>query len=267
MSTFAVVTFPDEKKAYEGVRAFKQLHDEGSITLYGFAVVQRGADGKIAVKEQQTEPPIGTGVGALVLGLTGLFAGGPAGAAIGLGAGTALGALGDVFNLGVGDEFLESVSRELTPGKTAVVAEVSEEWITPLDARMEASGGTVLREVRDDFIDDEIQKRIDKRKAELAQRRAERAAARAEKVEAMKNEVSKAEQKLRAAADDAGERMKRNREETEAKIQALQNQAKKASADAKSRIDARIAEIRADQKQRLGKLEQARKLAQEALRP
>lgn len=68
----------------------------------------------------------------------------------------------------------------------------------------------------------------------------------------------RAEQKLRAAADAAGERMKRYSEETEAK---------KASADAKSRIDARIAEIRADQKQRLGKLEQARKLAQEALRP
>jgi len=61
--------------------------------------------------------------------------------------------------------------------------------------------------------------------------------------------------------------MKRYSEETEAKIQALQDQAKKASADAKLRIDARIAEIRADQKQRLAKLEQARKLAQEALRP
>jgi len=64
----------------------------------------------------------------------------------------------------------------------------------------------------------------------------------------------RAEQKLRAAADAAGERMKRYSEETEAKIQALRDQAKKASADAKSRIDARIAEVRADQKQRLANL-------------
>jgi len=267
MSTFVVVAFPDEKKAYEGVRAIKQLHDEGSVTLYSHAVLQRNADGKIAVKEGQPEWLVGTGTGALVGGLTGLFAGGPVGAAIGLSAGTALGAFGDLFNLGVSGDFLDAISKELAPGKTAVVAEISEEWVTPLDARMEAIGGTVMREVRDDFIDDQIQKRIDKRKAELAQRRAELTAAHAEKSEAIKQKVSKAEQKLRAAADQAGERMKRYAEETDAKIQALQDQAKKASTDAKSRIDARIAETRADQKQRLAKLEQARKLAQEALRP
>ena len=44
-------------------------------------------------------------------------------------------------------------------------------------------------------------------------------------------------------------------------------QAKQPSAGAKSRIDARIADVRADQTQRLAKLAQAGKLAQGALRP
>jgi len=38
-------------------------------------------------------------------------------------------------------------------------------------------------------------------------------------------------------------------------------------ADAKGRIDERISKVRADQKQRIGKLEEAWKLTREALRP
>jgi len=266
MSKFAVVIFADEKKAYEGVRALKELDQEGMLTLYSNAVVARSPEGLVAVKERQTGGALGTAVGALVGGLIGMFAG-PAGVAVGLGGGSVLGAFRDLFNLGVSSEFIETISKELAPGKAAVIAEISEEWVTPLDGRMEALGGVVIREWRDDFIDDELQRSIDKEKAELAQRRAEFAAARAEKADAMKRAVSKAEQKLRAAADKANARIKHYREETEAKIQALEDRAKKASAETKGRIDARIAEIRADQKQRVGKLEQAWKLTQEALRP
>jgi len=265
MNQFIVVVFPNESKADEGWRVLKELHAEGGLTVYSSGVIQRNAAG-ITLRGAQIEEPLGTAGGALVGVLAGL-AGGPVAGVAGAVGGTFVGALRDLFDMGVGEAFLQSVMRELAPGKSAVVAEVEEEWVSPLDARMESIGGSVTREWRYDFVDDQVQKQVDKRKAELGQRRAERAAARADKIEAMKEAVSKAEQKLRAAADDAGERMKRYREETEARVQALQDQAKKASADAKSRIDARIAEIRADQKQRLAKLEQARKLAQEALRP
>jgi len=265
MNQFIAVVFPDEKKAYEGWRALKELHVEGGLTVYSIGLIRRD-DAGFLLREAQTEGPVGTAGGTLLGVLAGLL-GGPITGVLATVGGTFLGALRDLFNMGVSEEFLQSVAGELSPGKAAVVAEVEEEWVSPLDARMESLDGNVIREWRYDFIDDTIQKRIDKRKAELAQRRAEHAAARAEKAEAMKHEVSNAEHKLRAAADAAGERMKRYSEETEAKIQALQDQAKKASADAKLRIDARIAEIRADQKQRLAKLEQARKLAQEALRP
>ena len=267
MSKFVFTVFPDEAKAYEGVRALKALHLEGSVTLYSHAVVQRDAQGVFSVKEKQTEGPIGTGVGALVGGLIGLF-GGPVGLAVGLGGGTVLGALRDLLNMGLSNEFLETVSRELTPGRTAVVAEVSEEWVTPLDTRMEALGGSVVREMREDFIDGEIEKRIADLKWVVARRKAERAAAKAEKMEAkLKKEVTKAEEKLQDIAEKARERVKHYKEEIDAKIYALQEQASKTSPDAKSRIEERIAEMRAEQSQRTGKLEQARKLTQEALNP
>ena len=87
------------------------------------------------------------------------------------------------------------------------------------------------------------------------------------KVETMKEAANKAEQCLRAAVDSANARVKRCHEEAEAKIHALQDQVKKARADAKSRIDERIAEIRANEKRRVAKLEQAWKLTHQALRP
>jgi hypothetical protein len=47
----------------------------------------------------------------------------------------------------------------------------------------------------------------------------------------------------------------------------LQDQAATANADAKTKIDQRTAEIRADHDQRSAKLKQARALAKEALAP
>ena len=266
MSKFVVVIFPDDKAASEGLRALKDLHAEGTITLYSNAVVQRSAEGLLSVKEEQTAVPVGVGVGALLGGLIGLFAG-PVGAVAGLTGGTGLGALRDLFNLGVSDDFLATISNELSPGKTALVAEIAEEWITPLDTRMSALGGIVIREYREDFIDEQLKRHIEDRKEELVQRKAEFAAARAEKRETMKAAVTNAQQKLHAATDKARERAKHYHEETQAKIHALEDQAKKAQADAKARINERIAEIRADQKQRADKLKEAWSLTKEALRP
>jgi len=266
MSTFVVIVFPDEKSSYDGLRAVDALHDEGTITLYSSAIIQRNADGPVWVKEQHGEGPIATCLCTLAGGLIGLFAG-PVGWAVGMGAGTVLGALRDLFNLGVSNEFLDAVCKALTPGKVALAAEISEENVAPLNSRMASLGGIVIRELRDDFIDDEIGKRISRAKSELAQRRGEHAAARAEHIEALKQEVTKADQRLRAAADDASVRIKRYREETEAKVRTLQDQAKKASSEARAWIDKRIAEMYADGQLRIDKLEQAWKLTQEALKP
>lgn len=265
-SKFVIVAFRDEKQAYEGVRALRDLHGEGTISLYGQAVVQRGADGSVSVKEAQSEGPIGTGVGALVGALMGLFAG-PGGAVIGMTIGTAVGASRDLFSLGVSSDFIDSVGKQLPPGGTALVAEISEDWLTPLDSRMEAIGGTVLREWRDDYVDDEMQKSIDRARVEFTQRRAELAAATAEKKEALKKQVAKAEQNLRSALDRIETRLDRHGREAEAKVHALQEQAKKAGAETKTRIEQRMAAIRADHAKRRTKLEQAAKLAQEALKP
>ena len=266
MSKFIVISVPTEQKAYDAVEALKDLHADGSLTLYGYAVVQRAADGKMVVKDEWGEGPLGTGVGALVGGFVGLL-GGPVGGAIGLGAGSVAGALHDLFEVGVSDDFLTSVTRKLAPGNTAVAAEISEDWITPLDLRAEALGASVIRETRMDLVDERIGKRLDQFKAEVAQRKKERAAAKAEKMDAkLANEISESEEKLRAELDKAHARMERARQETKAKIDALRAQASKATPDVRRRIEERIADMQSDDDQRTDKLEQAYRLSQQALR-
>jgi hypothetical protein len=171
------------------------------------------------------------------------------------------------FSLGVSSDFIATIGKQLPPGSTALVAEQSEEWQAPLDSRMEAIGGTVLREWRDDYVDDEMQRRADTARLEYTLARAELAAAVAEKKDALKKQLAKAEQSLRSAVDRMETRMEWYGREAEAKVHALQEQAKHAAADSKARIAQRIAAIRADHAQRKAKLEQAGKLAREALRP
>jgi uncharacterized membrane protein len=256
VSKFVVAVFPTEAKAYDGTRAMRDLQAEGSLMLYGMAVVAKAADGTLAVKETADKGPLGTGVGALTGGLIGLI-GGPAAAAAGLAGGTLIGSWSDLFDLGVGRDFLDKVSRELTPGKTAVVAEVDEDWVTPLDTRVEAIGGTVLRQGRADFEHEQAQEEVNASKAELAELQAEYRQAREEHKAKLKARIDEALAKMRSRAAQAKEKRDRLQRETEAKIKALQEQRVRAKADDKAKYEQRIANLRADYDRRADKLVRA----------
>jgi uncharacterized membrane protein len=279
MSTFAVMVFEDEKKAYEGLHALQQLHGEGSLTVWGADVVQRAADGKISVVKSDDAGPLGTGLGALTGGLLGLF-GGPVGAAIGATAGAAAGALGDIFHLGVTEEFLLGVERELAPGKFAVIADISEEWVAPLDSRMAELGAKVVREDRLAFAEDALEKRVNARGARLAQLKAERVRQKAErakeragtKAEAMMQkllaeEIEDERRKLEKIAEKSEKRLDSAKQELAAKVDALLVQASGAKPEVRTRIEQRIADVRNEFTEREQKLQRARELTQQALQP
>jgi uncharacterized membrane protein len=154
MSKFVVVIFPDEAKAQEGMCALRELHAEGSLTSYSEAVLTKNADGKVSMTQEEGPGPRGTALGALLGGLVGLL-GGPAVALLDAAGGALMGGWRDVLNLGIGTDFVDEVSRELRPGRSAVVAEVDEDRVTPLDTRMEALGGVVFRQWRADFEDEQ----------------------------------------------------------------------------------------------------------------
>ncbi len=263
MSKFVVTTFDSEPKAYEGKHAFTALHAEGDLTLYGLAVVTKDADGKLSVKEAPDELT-GTAVGSLVGALVGVL-GGPAGVIAGLSLGMLLGSITDLLDVGVGADFLDKVSRELAPGKAAVIAEVDEDWVTPLNTRMEAIGGSVVREWRSDFEDAEIEKDSAARKAELAQLKAELAQSGAEARAKLQERISEVKAKLDELSKHAQTRSQELETETNAKIRALNDQIAKANAENKTRIKERLVKVRADHDRRVAKLKQAGALIKEAL--
>lgn len=263
MSKFVVATFSTEAKAYEGTRALKDLHAEGELTLYGLAVITKDAGGKLSIKEEPDDLP-GTAVGSLVGALVGVL-GGPAGVLVGMTAGMMFGSISDLLNIGVGTDFLNKVSGELAPGKAAVIAEVDEDWVTPLNTRMEAIGGTVAREWRSDFEDLQVAKETAARKAELAQLKAELAQASAETKAKLQTRIKEVKAKLDELSGQAQTKLQKLENDTNAKVNALNGQITKASTETKSRIKQRLAELRADHDRRAAKLREAGSLIKEAL--
>ena len=121
MSKLVVVMFPDAATLQRATGALKKVRAEGSIKLYASTVVARDPNGKLSIQEVTKEGLGGAAVGA--------FIGGSA----------------DLTNEGVDTEFAEKISRELAPGKSAVVAEVDNEGVVAFEALMKSIGGTVVR--------------------------------------------------------------------------------------------------------------------------
>ena len=263
MDNMLVVVFDSERQAYEGSRALKELHDEGTITLYAQTVIANDSDGKASVKQSETQGPLGTAVGVLTGSLVGAL-GGPVGMAAGAALGTLGGATFDYATTMVGTDFLEEAANQLAPGKAAVVAEVGEEWTLPLDTRMEAVGGTVLRRTRIDVMDAQISRDIDAMDAGLAALDAEYDQAAAEDKAKLESKIASMKGKLQQTHDRARASVEATHQEAQAKLAAVREQAAHAHAQRVQDLEKREKEVEATYKERTAKLEQADALRQQA---
>jgi uncharacterized membrane protein len=205
MDRMLVVVFDNETNAYQGKKALQELANEGSIGVYAYAVLSKKADGTATIKQGDDSGPIGTLVGTAFGSLIGLL-GGPVGVVAGATAGMSVGATADLSNAALGGDFLDDVTKVLKPNKVALVAEIDEEWVTPVDTRMEAIGGQVFRrsvaEVQDKIQDEHVAAI----KADLAQMKAEHAQARAEHKSKLQEKINALETKLQAQLQNAKQR-------------------------------------------------------------
>lgn len=243
MEKMLVVVFDDEKKAYEGSRALNQLDAEGSITIHAESVIQKNADGKVSVKQVEGDFPIRTLGGTAIGSLIGLL-GGPIGFGIGASAGALAGMVSDLNVAGVDASFLDDVSTQLKLGKSAVVADISEEWVTPVDTRVEALGGVAFRAARSSVESDQRTRDQAELRAEIDALKAEHAQARAERKAKLQARIDHLNAKLHDTVEQANRRSEEIRRETEAKVQGLQQKAAKAQGDVKAALNARATQIR-----------------------
>lgn len=175
---------------------------------------------------------------------------------IGAVAGALAGSLDDLSVAGVDAEFLDDTAAALTPGKCAVIVHISEEWITPVDTRMEALGGAVVRSARTRVEDEQRARDVAALRAEIDQLKAEHARAQADRKAKLQAKIDQLTVKLQAKLDQAKQRPERIKSETEAKVQALQKKAAKAQGDIKATLDARAKRIREEYEQSVAKQKQ-----------
>jgi uncharacterized membrane protein len=231
MDRMLVVVFDNEVKAYEGKRALLQLDGDGSISVYAYAVLTKHADGTATVKQGDDGGPIGTLLGTSFGSLIGLL-GGPVGLAIGAATGLAAGGAVDLDNARIGDDFIDDVTKVLTPNKVAVVAEIDEDWTTPVDTRMEAAGGTVFRRAVSEVKHTIHEENVAAMKADLAQMKAEHAKAHADRKAKLQEKINQLDSKIQAQLQRAKDRREAAERQAQAKVQVLK--AKAAAAKAKA---------------------------------
>jgi uncharacterized membrane protein len=167
MVNYIAVVFDSDKQAFDGLHALWNLDNHDDITVHGAAVIHRDAGGQVQVATKRNDigvrTAIGIGVGALLGALAGPI-GSAAGASIAAGtaagigaaAGGAVGLTADAVKAGEHDQAAFESGFVMNPGQSAVIAEVSESWTTPIDTAMEQRGGVVFRRdkgtVRDDSL-------------------------------------------------------------------------------------------------------------------
>ena len=150
---------------------------------------------------------------------------------------------------GVNADFLDDVSAKLTPGKWAIVSEISEDWITPVDTRMEVLGGTVFRTARANVEHEQYAKDVAAIKADIAQLKAEQAKSRADQKAKLQTKIDNLKEKLHAKLEQAKQRSSSKKKEAKAKVDALEKKAAKAKGERKAAIEARIADIKEKEKE------------------
>jgi uncharacterized membrane protein len=264
MNKMLVAIFEREAAAFEGISALKDLHRDGDISLYSFAVIAKDNTGRIELKQAADTGPVGTAVGLLTGSLIGIL-GGPVGMAVGASLGGLAGLVFDANKSGVDLTLLDETSNSLTAGKVAVLAEIDESWTTPVDTRLHKLGAIVFRRLRGEVVADQLSRESAALEADLKALNDELKQAAAENRTAIQKDIERVKTQIKATQDQAKARLDQAKAETEARVKALQDQAKAATGLAKARIEKRIAAVKADFETRSKKLSQAWTLTKEAL--
>jgi uncharacterized membrane protein len=232
--------------------------------LYDDAVVVKDANGKVVVREEPETSPLATLGGMVTGGLIGLL-GGPVGAAVGMSTGTLVGAAFDLTRDGIAQEFVEDAGARLEPGKVALIAEIDEDWQVPLDTRMEALGGKLIRHTKLQIDDLYMERDIEITQRELAALEAEKLekvkASQTEKArkeaEKLQGKIDATKSKLQEKENALTSKMQSVKEEGQDKVTALESQKATATAESKARLTRREADIRADYDKRIKRLQDA----------
>ncbi|MBK8984247.1 MAG: DUF1269 domain-containing protein [Ignavibacteria bacterium] len=266
MNKMLVAVFDNENKAHEGLTTLKSLHDNGDISLYASAVINKDANGKVHLKTAQDTEPIGTATGLFTGSLIGLL-GGPVGVAIGAATGTLIGLLFDEDHDSVNIEFVEEVSNAMTNGKTAVIAEIDEDWNIPVDTGLEPYNAIVFRRYRYEVVDQQLERESKAIADEFDALEEELKHANEERKAKIKASVTNLKNKAKATNEMLNKKINDIQKELDGKVKAIQDQINDANEKRKAKLQKRLGTLQEEYKVRMAKLKKASGLINEALGP
>lgn len=142
-----VASFDNVNAAYDAANAIKGLKDAGitDFKLKAGVMVSKDDLGNVSLVEDKSRPLVGTAVGTVGGALIGLIGGAP-GAAIGAMLGATTGLTGDAIVASLDADFVDSVTKDMRPGSTAVIVEADERSTRAVDDIVALGGGHVYRQ-------------------------------------------------------------------------------------------------------------------------
>jgi uncharacterized membrane protein len=191
MENVIAVNFGDDAEAYKALTQLKEFDEQGQVALAGAAVVVRGEDGHVEIKDDVDETDLeGAASGGIVGLLIGIL-GGPLGVLIGGLTGLMIGSLYDMDDFDETESALSDISRSVRPGRAALLAQVDEQSPEVVDTAMAQLGGSVMR------------RPLDQVEAEVAAAEdAQEAAAKAARKELREQRREQTKEKVKAKIDE-----------------------------------------------------------------
>jgi uncharacterized membrane protein len=139
MHCLLVVVFDNETDATAGKTELLRLDHEGTISVYGYAVIGKNPDDVVAVTQLDSYGTLSPCARTFLESLSDQTD-------VALEAGSQ--ASDETAHLSVAKTrkgFIDDVREVLLPHRVAIVAEVQEEWPPVVDSRLEPIGGIVFR--------------------------------------------------------------------------------------------------------------------------
>jgi uncharacterized membrane protein len=147
------VAFDEPDDASRALKYIDEFRTKGTLKILNAAVLVKGAEGNVAVKDtRDIDPKKGRLLGAVTGGLIGLV-GGPVGAAVGALAGAGAGGLaGKTIDLGFSEPFLDGLKQYLQPGTSALVVLVEHDYYAQLSDVIAEEEGVFFRQALTDKL-------------------------------------------------------------------------------------------------------------------
>ena len=185
--------------------------------------------------------------------------------AVGAVTGTVAGAIRDFWVAGVDLDFVEEAEKMLQAGKAALVGEVDEEWVVPVDSALEAAGGAVYRRTRSEVVDAHFDHGIAVFKGEIEEFEAEAANATGMARTKLQTQIVAAKAGLERAVLHAKQRVEALKHEADGNAVVLKEQVSQAKGGVKATLEDRVKRVKSAYHVRGAKLSQAWGLTKTAL--